>query len=323
MIRVRRAAAVVAVGVFSVVAVFSVLAALAAPPAWAYVRTRTAEGVPISWPRACVPIAVYPAGLGGAMTDDEVLEAARGAAAAWHLGDAEGAWLSLDVVAGAGTAPRAAYDRRNVIVFLRDVWGQRAGRGEVTYDPSALAITTVFSGTRDGQIRDADVEVNARSFTWSDLADEASPSQAGGAPRHDLQNALAHELGHLVGLDHPCVPAGGATRPRDHLGHPVPDCSAADEAVRASTMFPSVVPGDTSRRTLAPDDLQALLDVYGAAERRTSCAAPPAVSTAALTADEAGGCAFGGAPRTGGAGALALVAGALAAACARRRRRTR
>jgi hypothetical protein len=69
-------------------------------------------------------------------------------------------------------------------------------------------------------------------------------------------------MGHLIGLDHTCYNAsGGAVQPYDAAGLPVPACPASTD-VQATTMYPSAMPGDTQKRTLAPDDQAGLCAIY-------------------------------------------------------------
>jgi len=100
--------------------------------------------------------------------------------------------------------PVARYDYKNSLVFRTTTWcAPSDAAGTCSYDAAALAITSVFVNKKDGHIRDADIEVNSKNFIWTDL--DIDPTAHG---KQDLQNALAHEMGHLVGLDHTCVPAG-------------------------------------------------------------------------------------------------------------------
>jgi hypothetical protein len=72
-------------------------------------------------------------------------------------------------------------------------------------------------------------------------------------------------MGHFIGLDHTCYfPDPMHPRPVDNNGNRVPDCGDPNlpDSIRATTMFASADPGDTSKRTLEPDDQQAVCDAY-------------------------------------------------------------
>ncbi|MBI5496324.1 MAG: matrixin family metalloprotease [Deltaproteobacteria bacterium] len=146
---------------------------------------------------------------------------------------------------------RAGYDwrhpeaNRNTIVFREgdpadpwDTWPHQAG---------ALAITTVTFNSRSGRILDADIEVNAvprtggRRYTWAICPDDGSG--CGGA--NDVENTITHELGHVLGLDHPAVPD--------------------------ATMYASAQPGETKKRTLDTDDENGVCAIYPPGQAATPC----------------------------------------------------
>jgi len=295
--------------------------ALSPRPAAAYVRYLTQSGMPFYWPQSCVPLTAYPNDLTD-MTPDQVLQAALGAAEAWGPTANTCSYLDIQLYMSTDTTPQARYDQRNSLIFRHDSWCRWDDpAGTCSYDQAALAITSVFV-TPDGKIRDGDIEVNARYFVWTDVLTD--PNAQG---KQDLQNALTHEMGHLIGLDHTCVPVGGSTVDQyqhplvDNTGAPIPDCASADQAVKDSTMFPSATPGDVSKRTLSPDDSQAVCDIYPAASDPKVCPGPNPPSTS--------GCSTGGGVRgvgsTGGAGlvGLGVAVALLVRAGARRRARGR
>jgi MYXO-CTERM domain-containing protein len=73
----------------------------------------------------------------------------------------------------------------NAILFQDDGW---------FHDGAALAITGVTMNLDTGEILDADIEINTPGF------DFVLPGELGGA---DLRTVLMHEVGHVLGLDHP------------------------------------------------------------------------------------------------------------------------
>src|SRR6185369_9462328 len=164
---------------------------LAPRPAAAYVRYVTDTGIAFYWPQDCVPVAAYPNDLTD-MTPDQTLAAASAAAAAWSNNDCT--YMSITVTGSSDPTPPARYDARNSLIFHRDVWcNPDPSTGRCRFDPAALAITSVFVNTKDGKIRDGDIEVNAKYFVWTDVDTDPNPNG-----KQDLQNALTHEMGHLI-----------------------------------------------------------------------------------------------------------------------------
>jgi MYXO-CTERM domain-containing protein len=139
------------------------------------------------------------------------------------------------------------------------------------YARAAAGITTATyvndaNSSRDGQIVDADIELNNVDFTISANGVSKTPKQPCLA---DLQNTLTHELGHLHGLEHTCLAPGDPDRIDNH-GNPVPSCSAvqaspstpANMQILAATMYNYQSCGETSKSTLSDDDIQAICTVY-------------------------------------------------------------
>jgi hypothetical protein len=256
------------------------------------------------------------------LTSPQIMHAAMAAASAWGSAqlsatDPVCTYIKINVTEVDDVAPKVALDYTNSLVFER-VWCNPNKDGVCTYPDQALAITSVFVNKQNGRILDGDIEVNAKSFVWVDLDLDPTATKD-----QDLQNALTHEMGHLIGLDHTCFNPGldsngkALVRPNDNLGNPVPDCDAAPLVVQQTTMFASANSGDVSKRTLKPDDIQGVCDIYPAAMDPMICPVkdePPPKTGCTLAAS------------SGGAGSLALaVVGLLGALglSARRRRRSR
>ena len=235
-----------------------------------YVRYETGLGAPYAWFQSRVRIEGYPQDLEN-MTREQMRGAMQAAVAAWDrrapgLGGCS--YLELDFsVADASraldatvTAPVTANDQRNVVVMRTDVWGcdpTSGAQATPCYDPNALALTTLTTLKKTGEILDADIEINGVDDVWGDLTVVSIPHG------QDVQNALTHEMGHFIGLDHPCY-LGQAPDPLplDDTGAPTVNCRDAPASVRAATMFPSSTPGDLGLRTLSPDDFAAVCDIY-------------------------------------------------------------
>jgi hypothetical protein len=137
----------------------------------------------------------------------------------------------------------------------------------------------------------------------------------------DLQNTLTHEFGHLIGLDHNCTDAATRGIPVDHLGQLAPACARASAEQRAATMFNQAGSGDIGKRDLAPDDIQAVCDVYPAGQGVVNLNDPGPT--------DSGGCAVSpastdpGSGPVGTAGPLALLTSTLAMVGVLRRQRRR
>jgi hypothetical protein len=253
---------------------------LVARPAQAYVQFQTSTGAEMAWAQNCVPIVAFPGGF-SQMTAAEVAGAVAGAASAWSSSSNSCSYLDLEVTTSNGPAPAARNDGINAVIFDSTRWcASNAGVCTVNYDPTAVTLTTT-TVDRTGRILDADVEVNAVDFQWADVV--AHPELT---DHQDLQNGLAHAFGHLLGLDSPCYESNSAQpRPVDNNGQPVVDCDQASASVQAETMFPSSPPGETQKRTLAPDDQAGVCGIYPLAANPRLCQASAGSCTCATIGD--------------------------------------
>jgi len=107
-----------------------------------------------------------------------------------------------------------------------------------------LGATSFVVDRLTGEIVESDVFFNS-IFTWSTAA-------AGDASRFDLQSVATHEIGHFVGLGHSAI---GETEIRPDGGRRV--------IASGAVMFPiSLGRGITADRTLQPDDIAGVSDLY-------------------------------------------------------------
>lgn len=108
------------------------------------------------------------------------------------------------------------------IVLWRDSFWPHAGH-------RAVALTTVTYRPSSGQILSADIEFNTADFAYT--LDPDSENHA-----IDFQNALTHEVGHFLGLDH--------------------------TQVKEATMYPTAEPGETIKRKLHQVDIDGICSIY-------------------------------------------------------------
>jgi MYXO-CTERM domain-containing protein len=284
---------------------------LLAPPAHAYVQKLNDNNLPEYWQASCVSVVVYTNGF-SMMTRDEVAKSIGAAAQAWSPAAVtcpDGGHPSIEIVTSMAPAdapaPPVAYDAHNAIIFRTQGW--EPGR------EAAVAITTVFARS-DGRIVDADMQINAEWSAWANLDPGFDPGGREG--QFDLQNAVTHEFGHLLGFGHTCFSGlSDPARPVDDMGVEVPDCNdSAPDEVRQSVMYAVVDPlsFETSKRTLSPDEVRGVCAVY-----------PESASTPACpldTPNDGCGCATG-APSGGGAAAPLVLLAALLLVRSRRGRR--
>lgn len=107
-----------------------------------------------------------------------------------------------------------------------------------------LGATSFLVDVSTGEIVESDVFFNS-IFPWS-------TAQAGQASSFDLQSVATHEIGHFVGLGHSAL---GETEIRPDGGRRV--------LASGAVMFPiSPGRGSTSDRTLQPDDIAGVSDLY-------------------------------------------------------------
>ena len=264
-----------------------------APPAHAYVRSRADSGIPKYWQKSCIPVTVYQNGFAD-MSRDEVAKSIAAAAHTWSPtavtcpdGVSHPFLEIVTSIAPEGALPPTpAYDGLNTLLFY--TYDRPYPPPEVSgISPSVVALTSTWARA-DGHIVDADVRVNARDNFFANL-DPGSTGGNGQSP-FDLQNALTHEFGHLIGLGHTCwSPFSDPEQPIDDQGVPAPYCSGAPEELRQTVMF-AIIDGnrEITKRTLSADDIRAVCDVYpeeqiptparSTCRRMVAAAAPPGPS---------------------------------------------
>jgi hypothetical protein len=271
----------------------------ASATAHGYVRTRTPDGVPIRWPASCVTVSADDRG----STDlpvDAVFADLRRALVNWQSATLACSYLQLNY--GAPTERDVPMnDGVNLVQFHSASWSHNGDPTNLPYDPSAQGITTVFFNDHPGQpddgvILDADIELNAVSFTFVDVAADGSTATAArsSTTAADLENTLTHELGHLQGLSHNCGLLPGMPETEvDEDGNPPPDCDSPnlDPKITSATMYPYAAPLSTQERTPEADDIAGICadNAYPLANDPHQC---ESIALAAPTTLHFSGCAI-------------------------------
>ncbi|HEY0706103.1 MAG TPA: hypothetical protein VGG33_04865 [Polyangia bacterium] len=281
-------------------------------PANAYVRTRLSSTVPVQWANQCIPMVVHNAKPPAPLTPGSVLKATSAAASSWGRPGFTCTMLNITTTATAETDAPVGNDGTNRVAFREDRWCRYPADAKGTcYDPSMVALTTM-TALADGTIIDADIEVNAVDFKWADRTEAGSKGQ-------DLQSALVHEFGHLIGLEHTCGVKSDVVVV-DHAGRPVPACSVATAEQRAAIMYPAAASTSPLRRVLSADDAKAVCQIYAIRNTAPACRADAGVRDGGADAgvgvevegDEPVGCTLARGRQEYSAGLLLLAFGLLA-----------
>jgi hypothetical protein len=220
------------------------LMATLSSPATAFVCTRTpALGPSVFWPVRTIEI--HPIGGGAEVGSAELAAVLQRGAEAWTTPGCSDAAIVVGApgrvrVTGFNWHAGSGSDRNeNIVLFRNDTPGDPVDRWVHTL--GALAITTVTFDATSGRLLDADIEINDVAFDFT----TCDPEAPGCTVAFDLENTLTHELGHVLGLDHPPSDAPGAFE---------------------ATMFASASRGDIEKRTLADDDIDGLCVLYPAGD---------------------------------------------------------
>jgi MYXO-CTERM domain-containing protein len=237
-----------------------------------FVRTGpTDAGKYLYWKSGCVYITLDTPGT-TAIPGDQEFTVIDESIATWNSGTASCSYLTL-VNAGRASS-EVGRDKLNLIKFRDTTWGRpKLGDDPArSYEPMAAAITTAIyindpKSDRDGEILDADIELNGVNFS---ITVNPQPTDGRNAV---LQNTLTHELGHLQGLEHPCRASSTEPQRVDNLGDPVPLCDGSSDPprIREATMYNFAAPGETLKETLSDDDIAAICAIYPTADDPGTC----------------------------------------------------
>jgi hypothetical protein len=249
-----------------------------------YVRTGpTKAGHYLYWESGCVFVTLDSAGTSAIPGDDEfaIIDASI---ATWNTATNTSSCSYLKVIDEGKKALEVGKDEINLIKFRDTVWGRPAVGNDAArmYAPAAAGITTAVyiddpKSSRDGAMIDADVEINGVNFAIATSCDPARPTStcqslhAGNGSFAELQNTLTHELGHLHGLEHPCLVQSDPPR-KDNLGNDVPSCQGAlPPTITEATMYNFQDPGENKKESLGDDDIKAICEIYPVAKDPKTC----------------------------------------------------
>lgn len=227
--------------------------------AWAYKCSRVAldTGPSLVWAKRTIPWVVDPNAL-NATGDRAVGEAdLKASFDAWtaidcsdidlpYMGEVPGVRAEL-VENGANV---------NAVVWVGTGWA---------YDAGAIAVTTTAYDRASGVVVDADIELNGQHFQFG-RADSSNCRASDGFM--DLRNTVTHEVGHVLGLDHP------PNTPR----------------YAESTMYASAPPCETKKRSLAADDREGICTIYPQGAATVQCFPPNGPSFLQVDSDDGYGC---------------------------------
>jgi MYXO-CTERM domain-containing protein len=212
---------------------------LASSSAYAYCRMTTKmpvagatcveDGIPLAWRRQCMSFSLVARKEAQPPLDD-VRDTADASFHTWEAVSCNGQPIGIEL---RQTVPLATcedpeynqhYGNANTVIFVDDWAG-------ADLPEDAFGITQVWHNPNTGEILDADMRLNETLGTFGICGATCPPGVV------DIQNVMTHEAGHFLGLGHSSVPD--------------------------ATMSARAAIGETSKRTLAEDDIEGVCAIYG------------------------------------------------------------
>jgi hypothetical protein len=191
------------------------------------------------------------------VSTEDAVEALQSAASSWGVSCST---MRVEVQTSTSADVRPE-DGINSVHWVDQGW---AGLAQgLAQDPSVAAFTDVQleKSTNGGwRIAEADIYLNAEAFSWS---------KQGGAGKLPIRQILLHEMGHVLGLLHPCGDAD------------TPACSS-DPVFGQCVMNPVY---SESRGMLSPDDVAGACFLYPVSCTDDGCAKKGSGEPCAVDAD--------------------------------------
>ncbi|MBL8601504.1 MAG: matrixin family metalloprotease [Myxococcales bacterium] len=161
------------------------------------------QGIPLSWRNRCTSFSLYNRDLPDGINMPDLTTFAAAATGAWARAacDANGQLSQYyRVIPDAPTLAPAGYNpngaNANTVAF-RPRWGDDA-----LHRPGAIAITVVTFDSFNGEIFDADIEMNSLDERTNPIGFRFSTEARPDPGAADLPTILTHEFGHFLGLSH-------------------------------------------------------------------------------------------------------------------------
>jgi hypothetical protein len=112
---------------------------------------------------------------------------------------------------------------------------------------NVLAMTSITFVHRTGEIVDADIELNADLYEFTDC--HKRPVMCLSSSRFDTNNTMTHEFGHVAGFDHPEILEDGTMM----------------------TMYAESAPGEITKRWLSEEDISGITFLYPQGQETPDC----------------------------------------------------
>lgn len=240
----------------------------------AYVPARTAKSqTPIRWKNTtCIFVQINSNGSDD-IQDGSDVQAVKDSLTIWRESTQSCSYIDFNLLEDSpdiSAEYNAEGENITSIAWVESGWSTELG-----YDSKATGITIVHiidypESDRDGEILNADIELNGTYFHFSTAPD-------GEKGKTDIQNTVVHELGHVMGLDHPCDDGSHLPIPTDHLGQTIPKCSySLPASILDATMYNYAAQGEIKKRTPEADDILGICETYPIDEAPSSCRQPGA-----------------------------------------------